>query len=66
MLYEKLRKSKFDPHPAMKTLYPLSVKKMSEYLKVDYGHLAKILAGQIKPGDRLERDIWKLVDELKT
>jgi len=65
MLYEKLKKSKFDPHDAMKYLYPLSVKKMAEYLGCDYPYLSQILGGGAKAGIRLEADIWRLADEIK-
>ena len=63
-LYERLRKHE-NPHEACKFLYNIEIKKMAVELDVSYKHLVCVLNGKIKCSNRLDKDIWEIVNKLE-
>jgi len=65
-MYEELRKSRFDPHDAMVHFVNINFRKLAIKLDCHYPYLIEILNGKRKAGKRLEADIWRIVDILKS
>lgn len=64
MIYERLRKHS-KPHKAMEYLWNIEIKKLAEELNCNFGYLSKVLSGKVKAGNRLEKDLWNIVELIK-
>jgi len=63
-MYEKLRKSKSNPHKASKSLWNINLKKLAKELRCSYSYLVDCLNGTKKFGFRIEEDLFEIIKKI--
>ena len=61
MLYERLRKHS-KPHKSMEYLWNINLKLLAKELQCSYTYLIDCLNGSKTFGQRLEKDLWNLIE----
>jgi len=65
MIYERLRKSKLNPHKAMRYLWNINLKLLAAELGCGYTYLVDCLNGSKNFGFRLEKDLWNIIEKIE-
>lgn len=63
-MYEKLRKSKTEPHKYMRFCWNINLKKLAIELGCSYSYLVDGLNGTKKFGFRIEKDLFEIIKKI--